>query len=44
MEISAHYEKLPKSTLVATDEFLEGKTYFRDPGLGEMEEVTNDEE
>jgi hypothetical protein len=40
MEISAHYEKLPKTTLVATDEYLDGKVYFRDP---EMEEEKLDD-
>lgn len=31
IEISKYYEKLPKPTLVATEEFLEGKVYFRNP-------------
>ncbi len=30
IEISKYYEKLPKPTIVATEEFLEGKVYFRD--------------
>lgn len=29
IEISKYYERLPKPTSVATDEFLEGKVYFR---------------
>ena len=29
MEISAHYERLPKSTLVAMEELLQDKIYFR---------------
>lgn len=29
IEISKFYEKMPKPTNVATDEFLEGKLYFR---------------
>ena len=29
IEISKFYEKMPKPTIVATDEFLEGKLYFR---------------
>jgi DNA-directed RNA polymerase subunit K/omega len=29
IEISKHYEKLPKPTLLATQEFLEGKVYHR---------------
>lgn len=31
IEISRYYEKLPKATLMATEEFLEGKIYWRDP-------------
>lgn len=31
IEISKYYEKLPKPTLVAIEEFLEGKVYFRHP-------------
>lgn len=31
IEISALYEKMPKSTLVATDEFLNDKVYYRIP-------------
>ena len=30
IEISKYYERLPKPTLVATEEFLEGKGYFRE--------------
>ena len=26
-----HYEKLPKPTLLATEEFIEGNVYYRDP-------------
>ena len=28
-ENSRYYEKLPKPTLIATEEFVEGKVYFR---------------
>ncbi|MFC2114336.1 DNA-directed RNA polymerase subunit omega [Bacteroidota bacterium] len=35
MEISAHYEKLPKPSLVALDEFLNDKVYFRKPEPGD---------
>lgn len=38
IEISKFYERLPKPTLIATQEFLEGKIYFRAP------EVTGTEE
>src|SRR5215475_10601288 len=31
IEISKHYEKLPKPSLVAVQEFLEGKVYHRNP-------------
>lgn len=30
IEISRYYERLPKPVLIATEEFLEGKIYFRD--------------
>lgn len=30
IEISRYYERLPKPALIATEEFLEGKVYFRD--------------
>jgi len=31
IEISKHYERMPKPTLVAVQEFLEGKVYYRNP-------------
>lgn len=31
IEISKHYERMPKPTLVAIDEFLSDKVYFRNP-------------
>ncbi len=31
IEISRYYEKLPKSTLIAAEEFLGDKVYFRNP-------------
>ncbi len=31
IEISRFYERMPKPTLIATQEFVEGKVYFRDP-------------
>ena len=33
IEISRYYEKLPKPTLIATQEYLEGKVYYRNPSL-----------
>ncbi len=34
IEISKFYEKLPKPTLIAINEFLEDKTYYRNPAKG----------
>ena len=31
IEISRYYEKLPKPTLIATEEFEEGNIYYRNP-------------
>lgn len=31
IEISKFYERLPKPTLIALQEYLEGKIYFRNP-------------
>lgn len=31
IEISRYYEKLPKSTLIATQEYLEDKVYHKNP-------------
>ncbi|MFH2141998.1 MAG: DNA-directed RNA polymerase subunit omega [Bacteroidota bacterium] len=31
IEISKYYERLPKPTLIAFQEYLEGKIYFRNP-------------
>jgi len=31
IEISRYYEKLPKPTLLATQEYIEGKVYHRNP-------------
>ncbi|MBE8714208.1 DNA-directed RNA polymerase subunit omega [Sphingobacterium hungaricum] len=31
IEISKHYERMPKPSLVAVDEFLNNKVYFRNP-------------
>ena len=30
IEISRYYERLPKPAIIATEEFLAGKLYFRD--------------
>ena len=31
IEISMHYERIPKPTLIATEEFLDDKIHFRNP-------------
>ena len=31
IEISRYYEKLPKPTLIATQEYLEGMVYYKNP-------------
>lgn len=31
IEISKHYEKMPKPTLISIQEFLEDKVYYRNP-------------
>src|SRR6201994_3475062 len=31
IEISKHYERMPKASLVAVQEFLDGKVYHRNP-------------
>ncbi len=30
IEISRYYERMPKPTIIATEEFLDGKVYFRE--------------
>lgn len=38
IEISRFYEKLPKPSLIATQEFREGKIYYRNPSKDLIEE------
>ncbi len=38
IEISCYYEKLPKPTLIATQEYLDKEVYFRDASADEDEE------
>ena len=38
IEISRYYEKLPKAILLATEEFLEGNVYWRDPANDNTED------
>ena len=37
IEISRYYEKLPKPALLATEEFLDGQIYWRDPSTDNVE-------
>ncbi|MCS3017929.1 DNA-directed RNA polymerase subunit omega [Phocaeicola vulgatus] len=37
IEISRYYEKLPKPTLIAAQEYEEGKVYFRNPAKEKRE-------
>jgi DNA-directed RNA polymerase subunit K/omega len=43
IEISKYYERLPKPTLVAVQEFLDGKIYFRNPAKEEAENPAESE-
>ncbi len=38
IEISRFYEKLPKPSLIATQEFIEGNIYYRNPSQSEEAE------
>ena len=38
IEISRYYEKPPKPSLLATQEFVEGKVYWRDPAREQQQE------
>ncbi len=38
IEISRFYEKMPKASLLATEEFVEDKVYFRNPAKEDAEE------
>ena len=31
IEVSRYYEKLPKPTLIATQEYIDGRIYYRNP-------------
>ena len=39
IEISRYYDKLPNATLLATQEFLDGNIYWRDPSRDNAEGV-----
>jgi DNA-directed RNA polymerase subunit K/omega len=36
IEISRHYEKKPKATQVALEEFMRGEVYWRDPNVEQL--------
>ena len=40
IEISRYYEKLPKPSLLATQEFIEDKIYWRDPSRDAQDRTT----
>ncbi len=39
IEISKYYERMPKATLIATEEFLNGEVYYREGGSAEAGEA-----
>ena len=39
IQISRYYERLPKPTLIATQEFIEGKIYYRNPAKQSAENL-----
>lgn len=39
IEISRYYERMPKPTLMATEEFLDGEIYYREGNSGEPKEA-----
>ncbi|MCQ2128539.1 MAG: DNA-directed RNA polymerase subunit omega [Bacteroidaceae bacterium] len=39
IEISRYYEKLPKPSLLATEEFVDGKVYYRDPSKEQADQI-----
>jgi len=39
IEISKFYEKIPKSTLIATQEFLNNKLYYKNPIMDSLDEA-----
>ncbi len=49
IEISKFYERLPKATAIAIQEYMQGETYFRNPDTGsssspDVEEESAEEE
>jgi len=44
IEISRFYERLPKPTLIAVQEYLDDKIYYRNPAKEKAEEKAEDKE
>lgn len=42
IEISRYYERLPKPTLIAADEFLNGRVYFKNPNKERNQQLSKD--
>lgn len=42
IEISRYYERLPKPTLIAADEFLRCKVYFKNPNKDRNQQLSKD--
>ncbi|MBQ0073250.1 MAG: DNA-directed RNA polymerase subunit omega [Prevotella sp.] len=42
IEISRYYEKMPKPTLIATEEFLNNEVYWHDPALDKRDDDDDD--
>lgn len=43
IEISRHYERMPNPALLSTQEFLDGKVYFRNPSKEAEKDVASEE-
>ncbi len=39
IEISRYYERLPKPTLIATQEYIEGKIFYRNPAKDKQKDL-----
>ncbi|MEN9445007.1 MAG: hypothetical protein RIS47_1898 [Bacteroidota bacterium] len=44
IEISKYYERLPKPTLIAMQEYVEGKVYFRNPAREAVEALVEEDD
>lgn len=41
IEVSRYYEKLPKPTLIATQEYIDGRIYYRNPEKTKTASINN---